>query len=99
MFKEKVLVVAVQHLDFVPRESESGEHVKGDKVWYVRNCYDNEINRGWLGMKILQSVFIRPDGIVELPDFPSFPCECEFVYQPAGRFNTFSAIEVVGDKK
>ena len=97
MFKEKVLVVAVNHLDFVPKDTD--EHVRGDKVWYVRNCYDDELNRGWLGMKILQSVFVRFDSSIELPDFPSFPCMCDFVYSPAGRRNILSAIEISGDKK
>lgn len=96
MFKEKVIVVACQHLDFTPQDSD--QQIKGDKVYYVRNCYDNELNRGWLGMKILQHAFLRADGNVACPEFPQFPCECDFIYTPAGRYNNLSAIEVV-DKK
>ena len=97
MFKERVLVVAVRHLDFVAKQT--GEQVKGDKVFYVRNCYDNEMNYGWLGMKKLDDFFVRPESYVKLPDFQQLPCECDLVYQPAGRQNTLSAVEIVKGEK
>ena len=92
MSQEKVQVIAVQRLDFTARDS--GDEIKGTKVYFVRPAYQNELGRGWSKNLVLDKVFIRADSNVPVPEFSSLPVGCVFNYEPQGRYNALTGIEL-----
>lgn len=95
MSKEVVNVVAVQKIDFT---ADDGSLIKGTKVYYLRQCYDNELGRGWVSDKILRHDFIREGSEVSIPKFEQLPVVCNFNYLPQGRYNRLASIEIVPEK-